>query len=49
MGSEDGRMFIVSKEDWSLHRKGYQDQSRHQRKCGKRLSKTCLISFLKKA
>lgn len=25
-------MFIVSKEDWSLHRKGYQDQQRHQEK-----------------
>jgi sporulation protein YhbH len=25
-------LFIVSKEDWSLHRKGYQDQTRHQEK-----------------
>lgn len=25
-------MFIVSREDWSLHRKGYKDQSRHQQK-----------------
>ncbi|WP_120191067.1 sporulation protein YhbH [Ammoniphilus oxalaticus] len=25
-------LFIVSKEDWSLHRKGYQDQLRHQEK-----------------
>lgn len=24
--------FIVSREDWSLHRKGYQDQQRHQEK-----------------
>jgi len=24
--------FIISQEDWSLHRKGYQDQSRHQQK-----------------
>lgn len=24
--------FIVSKEDWSLHRKGHQDQERHQQK-----------------
>ncbi|QCT03642.1 sporulation protein YhbH [Paenibacillus algicola] len=24
--------FIVSREDWSLHRKGYKDQVRHQRK-----------------
>ena len=28
----DNRAFIVSREDWSLHRKGYQDQSRHQEK-----------------
>jgi sporulation protein YhbH len=25
-------LFIVSKEDWSLHRKGYQDQMRHDEK-----------------
>jgi sporulation protein YhbH len=25
-------LFILSKEDWSLHRKGYQDQLRHQEK-----------------
>ncbi|NEW09812.1 sporulation protein YhbH [Paenibacillus sp. SYP-B3998] len=25
-------LFIVSREDWSLHRKGYQDQNRHQEK-----------------
>jgi len=25
-------LFIVSKEDWSLHRKGYEDQKRHQEK-----------------
>ncbi len=25
-------MFTVSREDWSLHRKGYQDQTRHQQK-----------------
>jgi len=24
--------YIVSREDWSLHRKGYQDQARHQQK-----------------
>ncbi|CAM3445749.1 sporulation protein YhbH [Marinicrinis lubricantis] len=28
----EGPLFIVSREDWSLHRKGYQDQSRHQHK-----------------
>lgn len=26
----DNHSFIVSREDWSLHRKGYQDQNRHQ-------------------
>ncbi|MBO9607381.1 MAG: sporulation protein YhbH [Paenibacillaceae bacterium] len=25
-------LFTVSKDDWSLHRKGYQDQTRHQQK-----------------
>lgn len=25
-------LYIVSREDWSLHRKGYQDQTRHQEK-----------------
>ncbi|WP_438447591.1 sporulation protein YhbH [Gorillibacterium sp. sgz5001074] len=25
-------LFVVSREDWSLHRKGYQDQTRHQEK-----------------
>lgn len=30
MASE--RLFIVSREDWSLHRKGYEDQARHQQK-----------------
>jgi len=25
-------LFIVSREDWSLHRKGYEDQARHQQK-----------------
>jgi uncharacterized protein len=33
MGTMDNhRSFIVSREDWSLHRKGYQDQARHQQK-----------------
>lgn len=25
-------LFVVSQEDWSLHRKGYEDQARHQEK-----------------
>lgn len=28
----DPSVFVVSREDWSLHRKGFQDQSRHQQK-----------------
>ncbi|RRJ64508.1 sporulation protein YhbH [Paenibacillus oralis] len=32
MSTPDRYNFIVSKEDWSLHRKGYQDQQRHQEK-----------------
>lgn len=31
--------FIVSKEDWSLHRKGHQDQSRHQEKVKEAIKK----------
>ncbi|MCF2941433.1 sporulation protein YhbH [Paenibacillus alkaliterrae] len=26
------KLFVVSREDWSLHRKGYEDQARHQEK-----------------
>ncbi|WBX81644.1 sporulation protein YhbH [Virgibacillus salarius] len=29
---EDSGNFVVSKENWSLHRKGYQDQTRHMDK-----------------
>ncbi|CAM2973385.1 sporulation protein YhbH [Paenibacillus sediminis] len=32
MYSPDQHLFVVSQEDWSLHRKGYQDQRRHQQK-----------------
>jgi len=32
MSSKNSPLFIVSREDWSLHRKGYQDQARHQQK-----------------
>ncbi|MDU5947267.1 MAG: sporulation protein YhbH [Paenibacillus macerans] len=32
MSSPERYNFVVSKEDWSLHRKGYQDQQRHQEK-----------------
>jgi len=33
-------MFIVSKDDWSLHRKGYQDQTRHQQKVREALKRS---------
>ncbi|WP_424769002.1 sporulation protein YhbH [Paenibacillus sp. sgz302251] len=29
---ESEKLFVVSREDWSLHRKGYEDQARHQEK-----------------
>ena len=29
---DDPTLFNVSREDWSLHRKGYEDQARHQEK-----------------
>lgn len=32
MNHEDNRQFVVSQEDWSLHRKGHEDQMRHQEK-----------------
>lgn len=32
MGKNDNKSYIVSREDWSLHRKGYQDQQRHMEK-----------------
>ncbi|MEW4285553.1 sporulation protein YhbH [Priestia koreensis] len=32
MTGEDNNSFAISKEDWSLHRKGHDDQKRHQEK-----------------
>ena len=32
MKNENNKDYIVSREDWSLHRKGYQDQQRHMEK-----------------
>ncbi|MCR8643657.1 sporulation protein YhbH [Paenibacillus sp. N1-5-1-14] len=32
-------LFTVSREDWSLHRKGYQDQTRHQQKVREAIKK----------
>lgn len=33
------RQFIVSQDDWSLHRKGYEDQHRHQEKVKEAIKK----------
>ncbi|MED4531131.1 sporulation protein YhbH [Metabacillus fastidiosus] len=32
MSKGNSRNFVISNEDWSLHRKGYDDQKRHQEK-----------------
>ncbi|MCJ7840455.1 sporulation protein YhbH [Lederbergia sp. NSJ-179] len=32
MTESEHRQFVISQEDWSLHRKGYDDQMRHQEK-----------------
>lgn len=32
MNQMDNHQFAISKEDWSLHRKGYEDQQRHKEK-----------------
>ncbi|MDX8368041.1 MULTISPECIES: sporulation protein YhbH [Bacillaceae] len=32
MSAKNVRSFVVSREDWSLHRKGHDDQQRHQEK-----------------
>ncbi|WP_093337838.1 sporulation protein YhbH [Salibacterium halotolerans] len=32
MSEKANRSFVISKENWSLHRKGHQDQRRHQEK-----------------
>ncbi|USB32425.1 sporulation protein YhbH [Paenibacillus sp. YPG26] len=45
MPSSDKSLFIVSKEDWSLHRKGYQDQQRHEKKV-KEIIKQNLPDFI---
>ncbi|GAA4711020.1 hypothetical protein GCM10023228_15870 [Brevibacillus fulvus] len=36
---QDSSSFVVSKEDWSLHRKGHQDQNRHQEKVKEAIKK----------
>ena len=32
MKEENNHQFVISQENWSLHRKGYDDQQRHQEK-----------------
>ncbi|MEO4055403.1 sporulation protein YhbH [Solibacillus sp. CAU 1738] len=32
MSEDDNSRFVISREDWSLHRKGHQDQQRHKEK-----------------
>ncbi|MEC2057743.1 sporulation protein YhbH [Peribacillus psychrosaccharolyticus] len=32
MTEENGHQFVISQENWSLHRKGFDDQQRHQEK-----------------
>ncbi|MBW7477812.1 sporulation protein YhbH [Paenibacillus oenotherae] len=39
MEASDGSLYTVSREDWSLHRKGYQDQERHQQKVREAIKK----------
>ncbi|ADU29630.1 sporulation protein YhbH [Evansella cellulosilytica] len=34
-----GKNFVVSQDNWSLHRKGYQDQQRHQEKVQEAINK----------
>lgn len=49
MSRQEKSQFIVSQEDWSLHRKGYDDQQRHQKKSKRRLKIICRILLQKKA
>ena len=39
MKGSTGKNFVVSQENWSLHRKGYQDQQRHQEKVQEAINK----------
>ncbi|GAE25749.1 hypothetical protein JCM9140_1758 [Halalkalibacter wakoensis JCM 9140] len=39
MTKNNQRQFVVSQENWSLHRKGYQDQRRHQEKVQEAIKK----------
>ncbi|RDI48012.1 sporulation protein YhbH [Falsibacillus pallidus] len=39
MSQSDNQQFIISQEDWSLHRKGHDDQQRHQEKVQEAIKK----------
>lgn len=32
MSEESNQQYVISQENWTLHRKGYDDQQRHQEK-----------------
>ena len=32
VSEKEEKQFVISQENWSLHRKGYQDQQRHMDK-----------------
>jgi uncharacterized protein len=32
MSGQEEQNFVISQEDWTLHRKGHDDQMRHQEK-----------------
>lgn len=34
MSQNDSGHFLISEENWSLHRKGFDDQQRHQKSTG---------------
>lgn len=48
MTMSDDTNFVVSKEDWSLHRKGHDDQKRHQEKVQEAIKNNLPILLLKR-
>lgn len=49
MSRNDSGNFLISEEDWSLHRKGFDDQQRHQKKVQEAIKTTFRILSLRKA
>ena len=49
MSRQEKSQFIVSQENWSLHRKGYHDQQRHQEKVKEAIKKNLPDLLEKKA